>query len=144
MGATPDPAAPTPCVAVAITDEAGRVLIGLRGAGPRTGYWGFPGGAIDPGEDFVAAAKRETLEETGLQIEPNRILNVVTNHVDGITSLVVVLGAVVTGGGATAGHELCELSWVDPAGPLPEMAFEGDAPLIRKLAADPDLGLPIA
>ena len=30
--------------------------------------WGLPGGTADPGEDIIGAAKRETLEETGLNI----------------------------------------------------------------------------
>jgi len=30
--------------------------------------WGLPGGTADPGEDIIGAAKREALEETGLNI----------------------------------------------------------------------------
>ena len=30
-------------------------------------FWGFPKGHIDPGEDMLAAAKREIKEETGLK-----------------------------------------------------------------------------
>ena len=33
-----------------------------------SGCWGPPGGAIEPGEHVEEAAKRETLEETGLEI----------------------------------------------------------------------------
>lgn len=36
--------------------------------------WVLPGGHIDPGETIMQAAKRETEEETGLQIETIRIL----------------------------------------------------------------------
>jgi ADP-ribose pyrophosphatase YjhB (NUDIX family) len=36
--------------------------------------WRPPGGGIKPGEDFVAGAVREALEETGLQIELRRYL----------------------------------------------------------------------
>jgi hypothetical protein len=36
--------------------------------------WRPPGGGIHPGEDFVAGAVREALEETGLQVELRRYL----------------------------------------------------------------------
>lgn len=33
-------------------------------------FWTAPGGECDPGEDFAAAARRELLEETGFDAEP--------------------------------------------------------------------------
>ena len=36
--------------------------------------WRTPGGGIQPGEDFVAGAVREALEETGLRVELRRYL----------------------------------------------------------------------
>lgn len=38
------------------------------------GVWRTPGGGIKPGEDFVAGAVREALEETGADIELDRFL----------------------------------------------------------------------
>jgi 8-oxo-dGTP pyrophosphatase MutT (NUDIX family) len=38
------------------------------------GVWRTPGGGIAPGEDFVAGARREALEETGLPVELDRYL----------------------------------------------------------------------
>ena len=38
------------------------------------GVWRPPGGGIKPGEDFVAGAEREALEETGLQVTLDRYL----------------------------------------------------------------------
>ena len=38
------------------------------------GIWRTPGGGIAPGEDFVAGAVREGLEETGAEIELERFL----------------------------------------------------------------------
>ncbi|HJW22456.1 MAG TPA: NUDIX hydrolase [Candidatus Limnocylindrales bacterium] len=34
----------------------------------------FPGGGLDPGEDFAAAAVRETLEETGISVDPTALV----------------------------------------------------------------------
>ncbi|MFD7325784.1 NUDIX hydrolase [Streptomyces sp. NPDC059875] len=47
---------------VVVTDEAGRVLLGLH----PTGTWELPGGKVDPGESIEEAAVRELAEETTL------------------------------------------------------------------------------
>ena len=137
-----------PCVAVVIIDATGRVLLGRRASGVRTGLWAFPGGAIEPGEDVPAAAVREALEETGLVVDPVRLLNVVTNHFETFSALVVAVAASVISGVAQPGDELSELRWLgltEPLGePLPDMAFEGDALVLAKLAAEPGFGLPLA
>ncbi|MBB5233722.1 NUDIX domain-containing protein [Deinococcus budaensis] len=51
-------------VGVLLQDESGRVLLQQRGD---SGLWGTPGGGLEPGEDFLTAARRELLEETGLE-----------------------------------------------------------------------------
>jgi 8-oxo-dGTP diphosphatase len=43
----------------------------LRRRKPPVGLWENPGGMLEPDEDFVACARRETLEETGLDAEPD-------------------------------------------------------------------------
>jgi 8-oxo-dGTP diphosphatase len=50
-------------VGVLLQDELGRVLLQKRGD---DGLWGTPGGGLEPGEEFLTAARRELLEETGL------------------------------------------------------------------------------
>lgn len=51
--------------AVLIVDDRNRLLLMKRSD---SGCWGPPGGATEPGEVVEDAARRETLEETGLQV----------------------------------------------------------------------------
>jgi len=54
------------------TRSAGVVVVRRFDDGPRVlilrcfGYWDFPKGELDPGEEPLAAAQREVMEETGL------------------------------------------------------------------------------
>jgi histidine triad (HIT) family protein len=58
---------------VILYDEAGRILI-VEPTYRDT--WGIPGGAIERHESPLDAARRETLEEIGLDVEPGRLLSV--------------------------------------------------------------------
>lgn len=57
-------------VAVGILMQAnGDVLMAQRPEGkPYAGYWEFPGGKVENGEDIFAALKREFVEELGIDI----------------------------------------------------------------------------
>jgi 8-oxo-dGTP diphosphatase len=54
----------------------GQALIGQRQADSThgVGEWAWPGGKLDHMESIVACAKRETLEETGVEIDNVRFL----------------------------------------------------------------------
>ncbi|MDH5513121.1 MAG: NUDIX domain-containing protein, partial [Gammaproteobacteria bacterium] len=58
-------------VAVAILRrEDGRVLLAQRPAGkPWEGYWEFPGGKIERGENARRALARELHEELGIELD---------------------------------------------------------------------------
>ena len=49
------------------TGEVEVLLVHPSGSYNRKAPWSIPKGLIDPGEDFEAAARRETLEETGVR-----------------------------------------------------------------------------
>lgn len=55
-------------VALAVPLRDGRILVARRPAGKHlSGCWEFPGGKIEPAETPESAARRELLEETGLE-----------------------------------------------------------------------------
>jgi mutator protein MutT len=56
-------------VAAAVIERDGRVLVQTRPAEGRwQGYWEFPGGGVEGGEDGPACVRRECLEELGLPV----------------------------------------------------------------------------
>jgi len=55
-------------VAAAVIERPGEFLLSQRPAGkPYPGYWEFPGGKIEPGEDARSALVRELREELGIE-----------------------------------------------------------------------------
>ncbi|HET7196132.1 MAG TPA: NUDIX domain-containing protein [Nocardioides sp.] len=56
---------------VALVDDRGWVLLQERDEHPVVDpeKWGFPGGGVEAGESFEAAAYRELAEETGVQLD---------------------------------------------------------------------------
>lgn len=67
------PEAPIPGVAAIVLDDD-RVLLVRRGREPAKGRWSLPGGVIELGERAVEAVVREVLEETGVEVEPIRVV----------------------------------------------------------------------
>jgi len=63
----------TPAAAAIIRDELGRVLLIRRGDGRG---WSLPGGIMEPGERIVDCVVREAREETGLEVEPVRLVGI--------------------------------------------------------------------
>jgi 8-oxo-dGTP diphosphatase len=56
-------------VAAAVIERPGEFLLAQRPEGkPYPGYWEFPGGKIEPGEDARAALVRELREELGIEV----------------------------------------------------------------------------
>ena len=63
-----------PVAAACIRDGEGRILLLRRSDGEN--LWGFPGGAIEPGERADEAVAREVYEEIGLQVEPVALIGI--------------------------------------------------------------------
>jgi len=69
---------PRPLVAIGIyiVNDKGQVLLGKRKGSHGDGEFSTPGGHLEFGESFEEAAKKEVLEETGLEIGKIELFNV--------------------------------------------------------------------
>jgi|SRR6185369_1241268 ADP-ribose pyrophosphatase YjhB (NUDIX family) len=58
----------------AVIVESGRVLLVRRGQQPLKGKWSLPGGMLELGESLLSGVAREVREETGLEVEPIELI----------------------------------------------------------------------
>ena len=104
-------------------NAAGEVVLLRRGIEPGYGAWAQPGGFLEIDETATQGAVRETLEETGLLIEPTSIVGLYSRPQAAI--VVVVFEARIVGGEPTTGMEALEIAPFAPdAIPWPELAFD--------------------
>lgn len=124
-------------MAVICVGEEG-VLMGRRAKGQtREGQWCIPCGYVEWGEDIRDAARRELLEETGLEIEVGPVYDVHSNFHDP-TSLTVgvwFLGKIV-GGTMNAADDVDLIGFFPPHRPPELLAFPTDKLVLERLARD--------
>jgi 8-oxo-dGTP pyrophosphatase MutT (NUDIX family) len=63
--------------AVIFDEQREKVLLTRRSD---NGLWCLPGGKMEPGESIEECCRREVMEETGLVVEPNRLIGVYSNR----------------------------------------------------------------
>lgn len=107
-------------VKAVVTDGQGRCLLIRRSAHNRSfvGQWEWPGGKVDPGEDFALAAVREAKEETGLDVELTGFLGATSFEVPKLHIVLVCFDARTTGGELRLSEEHDAAEWV----PWPRLA----------------------
>lgn len=64
-----------PCTGALVLNDAGAILWGYS---EDFKCWGLPGGYMELGESVVTGVQREVLEETGLVVEPTRLIGINT------------------------------------------------------------------
>src|SRR5690348_6262932 len=120
-----DPAAPkansiVPSANVVVVNNRGELLLIHR---TDNDNWAIPGGAMEPGESLSDCAVRETLEETGVQVEITGLVGVYTDprHVILYTSngearqeFSIVYTARPIAGKPTPSSESRDVRWVAP------------------------------
>ncbi len=121
-------------VAVILQTEDGRILLGRRAKNSTyPGLWCIPCGYVEYDEDVRGAARREFLEETGLEVELGSVFTVLSNfhnpetHTVGIWFL-----AEIVGGCLQAGDDLDAVGWHELDNP-PQLAFPSDYMVLELL-----------
>ena len=100
-----------------------KILLVKRRFAPEKGKWSLPAGYLDYGDEPIAHAQREVLEETGLTVAVEGLIDVFHNPPEqgGATVLILYRGR-VAGGVLRAGDDAAEAGFFG-AGELPELAF---------------------
>lgn len=102
----------------AVIVQGGRAILVQRGTEPLKGQWSIPGGALEIGETLRQCAAREALEETGLEVEAGKVLEVfdsIYRDADGrIRYHYVLIDFIcrITGGELRAGGDAAQVRWI--------------------------------
>jgi ADP-ribose pyrophosphatase YjhB (NUDIX family) len=99
---------PRHSVAVAgiVIDDQGRALLIQR---PENGRWEPPGGVLELDETFHEGVRREVKEETGLEVEPDKLTGIYKNMARGIVALAFRCN--ILGGQLTTNSEASAFRW---------------------------------
>jgi ADP-ribose pyrophosphatase YjhB (NUDIX family) len=125
-----------------VTDR-GEVMLIRRGIEPGYGLWAQPGGFLEIDETVREAAVRETLEETGLQVQPMEIIGLYS-RVQAAVVVVAFEARIVAGEPRVTDESLETRPFAPEAIPWPHIAFETSIRALRDWVARvrPDLPLP--
>ena len=126
---------PAPAVAV-IVERADRILLVRRKFEPMAGGWSLPAGFMEYGEAPEDTARRETREETGLDVEIHALHGAYRGGMDtGVPVLLVVYRGQVVGGRLKPGDDASEAGWYAHT-ERPELAFRSHRRALREYDRD--------
>jgi 8-oxo-dGTP diphosphatase len=99
-------------VAMVLARDADRLLLVKRGVEPLKGFWAPPSGYVETDESVEAAAVREVLEETGLEVAIDGLDGVFSAA--GLGVVLVVYKATIVGGHLAPGSDAEEVRLAHP------------------------------
>jgi 8-oxo-dGTP pyrophosphatase MutT (NUDIX family) len=114
------------------------ILLLKRAVEPGLGDWDLPAGYLDPGESFEMAARRETLEEAGIEVELLSLIGVYHSVPANAVSAAFRARAVDPAVEVALDFESSDHAWVprsEVAAWLPRIAFAAMASAIADWAA---------
>ena len=95
----------------AIVRQNGKLLLLKRGIEPAYGKWVFPGGFVDAGETLEGAAKRESMEEAGIEVSIRELVGAYSYH--GSPVVIIVYAGEIVGGEPRALDESIGIEFFD-------------------------------
>jgi len=116
---------PDPKVASGVVVKRnGKVLLVRRAYNPKKGFWTLPVGYVDAGEHPARAAERECREETGLNIQTVKLLDIISDqeHPRGAHIIIFYQGEVIDGD-LKAGDDVDKVGFYTLES-LPKLAFK--------------------
>jgi len=123
-------------VVAAVIEKGGLILICQRKAGQyHAGKWEFPGGKVEPEEDFISALKRELREELGISAEIGEELARYQYNYPGRRPIQLIFYKVSEFEGEPANRVFEQIRW-ENAARLPDYEFlEGDVEFVKTYLA---------
>ena len=120
-------------VAAAIACHKGKVLVTRRAAGQKlAGFWEFPGGKLEPGEDVQTCIVRELEEELGVTSTADKVLSVSEyTYPGGAISLIAVKVSLHSSDFTLTVHD--EYGWKAPEELLALNLAPADIPIAKEL-----------
>ena len=122
----------------ALIFRRGRILMAQRGKEPLKDYWSLPGGALELGESLDAGVRREVREETGLEVQPLKVVKIFERIIRDASGepeyhyVLVDYLCRVSGGTLHAGDDVCAVMWVEREALKQLQITEGTLAVIEK------------
>ncbi|MGA2131344.1 MAG: NUDIX hydrolase [Bryobacteraceae bacterium] len=122
----------------ALIFDGDAILLVERAKEPLRGYWSLPGGVLETGETLAQGIIREVREETGLEVEPVRVLEIferIIRDAQGAAEYHYVLIDYicrVTGGNLRAGDDAGRVAWASRESLPTYRITTGTLPVIEK------------
>jgi ADP-ribose pyrophosphatase YjhB (NUDIX family) len=147
LGMTPLPDSPQRCdscgrtlyrdpkvaVGVVAHDAAGRLLLVRRAVSPAEGRWALPAGFVSADEDPRDAARRETVEETGLEVTVGAVIDCYAGGPGSDVTFFLAFAAEIVGGALRAGDDASDVGFFS-RGDLPDIVFESTLDAASRLS----------